>query len=111
VKRTALVALLVAVVTAGCNDVPAPASYAVVYGRVYDATTDAPLAGVTVTVDAVDVVTTAADGTYSVIDVPAGPTDVTVAPPAGYALGDPSILTFSVRPGDNYRLDLPLKGS
>ncbi len=109
--KQAAFAALIALILIGCDDVPSVAKYAVVYGRVYDATTNLPLAGVTVTVDSVDVATTADDGTYSIANVPIGPTDVAVNPPTGYALGDTSVLTFSVRPGDKYRLDVPLKGN
>jgi hypothetical protein len=111
VKHTALVAFCAAVALGGCNDVPPVASYAVVAGRVYDAATGAPLAGVTVTVDTVEVATTASDGTYRVADVPPGPTDVAVNAPPGYTVGDPSLLTFSVRAGDTVRLDVPLNGT
>ena len=100
-----------AVTLGGCNDVPPVATYAIVYGRVYDAATSMPLSGVTVTVDSVDVATTADDGTYRIVNVPVGPTDVAVNAPAGYTVGDASVLTFSVRPGDTYRLDLPLRGN
>ncbi len=107
-----MLAAFAAALLAGCQgDIPPVSKYAVVFGRVYDAATNAPLAGVVVTVDAVVVATTASDGTYRVDTIPSGPTDVSVATPSGYAVGDPSILTFSVQPGDQYRLDLPLKGN
>jgi hypothetical protein len=103
---------MLALLLVGCQgDIPPVAKYAVVFGRVYDATTNAPLAGVTVTVDAVDVATTASDGTYRVDTIPIGPTDVVIGAPPGYAVGDPSILSFSVRAGDQYRLDVPLKAN
>ncbi len=106
--RTALAGLLAIVVLGGCNDLPPAGNYAIVYGRVYDASTNLPLGGVSVTVDAVDVATTATDGTFSVANIPVGPTDVIVSVPDGYHLADASVLTFSVRPGDRYLLNLPL---
>jgi hypothetical protein len=111
VKHTALVAFCATVTLGACNDVPPVASYAVVAGRVYDAASGAPLAGVTVTVDTVDVATTASDGTYRIVNVPPGPTDIAVDAPPGYRVGDPSQLTFSVRAGELVQLDVPLSGT
>jgi hypothetical protein len=106
--RSALAGLLAVVVLSGCNDLPPVGTYAIVYGRVYDGSTSMPLAGVDVTVDSVDVATTATDGTFSIGTIPAGPTDVIVSVPAGYHVADESVLTFSVHPGDRYLLNLPL---
>ena len=68
--------------------------------------TNAGVAGALVSVDVVNVATTGADGSYSVPNVPIGPTDVTVQPPNGYAR--PSVQTFSVVAGDRFALNIPL---
>jgi hypothetical protein len=107
----AIVAAAVVLSSCGDNGVPAAQNYAVVFGRVYDASTNQPVAGVEVAVDVVDTVTTAADGTYSVANVPLGQTDVAVSVPAGYAVASPASLNFSVVAGDRYRLDIPLNHS
>jgi hypothetical protein len=108
--RFARVALVATLLLSGCgNDgIPSAQNYAVVYGRVYDAATNAAVAGVVVSVDVVDTATTGADGTYSVINVPIGQTDVTVSVPTGYVVASPGALVFSVNPGDRYRLDIAL---
>jgi hypothetical protein len=111
--RFGLALLTATLVLAGCGDggIPAAQNYAVVFGRVYDAATNQPVAGVSIAVDVVDTATTGADGTYSVANVPLGQTDVSVDLPPGYVVAAPASLNFSVVSGDRYRLDIPLNHS
>jgi hypothetical protein len=65
---------LILVALIGCGPgIPAQQNYATIYGVVYDGGTGQPLAGATVTVDSVLTATSAADGTFSVANVPIGP--------------------------------------
>jgi hypothetical protein len=99
--------LAAALLLAACSPgLPPAQNYATVFGRIYDAATNAPIAGAQVTVDVVAVAVTGSDGSYSVNNVPIGQTDVTVRPPAGYA--PPPIEAFSVSAGERFRLDIPL---
>jgi len=103
-----VVPLAAAVLLVACGGPPIPPAqnYATVYGRVYDAVTNAGVAGALVTVDVVGNATTGSDGSFSVNNVPIGPTDVTVQPPNGYAR--PAVPTFSVIAGDRFQLNIPL---
>jgi hypothetical protein len=105
-----LAPVAVAALLAGCGPAVPPAqTYATVFGRVYDAATNAGIPGVVVTVDVVNGTTTASDGSYSVSNVPVGQTDVTVQVPAGYTLGNAAALEgFSVSAGERFQLDIPL---
>jgi predicted small lipoprotein YifL len=107
--RLSLVTALAALVPlAACGGpaVPPAQNYAIVFGRVFDASTNAGVAGAIVTVDVVNAITTGPDGSYSVSNVPIGQTDVVVAPPAGYGAAQPA--PFSVTPGERFQLDIPL---
>jgi hypothetical protein len=90
-----------------CDGVPAPQNYATVFGRVYDAKTNAGLAGVTIAADTSLVAISAADGTYSISPVPSGQTDILITPPDGYTIAAQP-LAFSVVNGDHVRVDVPL---
>lgn len=99
---------LALVAAAGCdNGIPKPQNYATVFGRVYDASTNQGLAGVTVTADTVLTAVTGADGSYSISPVPSGQTDMLVAPPDGYTIAAQPA-AFSVVNGDHVRVDIPL---
>jgi hypothetical protein len=110
--RFALVAAAVgAGLLAACGGpaIPEAQTYATVFGRVYDATTNAPLGGVVVTVDVVNGTTSGADGSYTVSNVPVGQTDVSVQVPSGYRLANAAALEgFSVTAGERFQLDIPL---
>lgn len=93
----------------GGPPVPNAQTYATIYGRVYDASTNAPLAGVAISVDVVNGTTTAGDGSYTVSNVPVGQTDVNVQAPSGYTVSDEASLEgFSVTAGERFELDIPL---
>ena len=88
---------------------PHAQNYATIFGRVYDATTNAPVSGVVVTVDVVNGSASGADGSYTVSNVPVGQTDVSVQVPAGYSLANAAALEgFSVTAGERFQLDIPL---
>jgi hypothetical protein len=108
-RRLHVVAALIAfaVGVTGCDGVPAPQNYATVFGRVYDAATNAGIPGVYVSVDTALVAVTAADGSYSVSPVPSGQTDVLVTPPEGYSLSAQPA-AFSIIDGDHVRIDITL---
>ena len=72
--RLAAVAALFALTLTACNSpIPPQQNYATIYGIVTDGTTGQPLSGATVTIDSVLSTTSAADGTFSVPNVPIGP--------------------------------------
>jgi hypothetical protein len=103
--------LAAAVLLAACGGpaVPNAQTYATIFGRVYDTTTNAPVSGVIVTVDVVNGSASGADGSYTVNNVPVGQTDVTVAVPQGYTLANAAALEgFSVTAGERFQLDIPL---
>jgi hypothetical protein len=102
-----LAAISAVVCSAGCNDVPSAQNYATVFGRVYDATSNAGISGVQIAADTVLVAVTAADGTFVIAPVPSGQTDVLVTPPDGYSLAAQPA-AFSVNNGDHFRLDVAL---
>jgi hypothetical protein len=65
---------LVVLALIGCGPpVPPEQNYATLFGVVYDGSTGQPLSGATITVDSVLTATTAADGSFSVPNVPIGP--------------------------------------
>lgn len=94
----------------GQGNIPPQQKYATVFGRVYDEATNSPVPGAVVTVLVVLRAVSGADGSYSVPNVPSGQVDVTIDAPAGYTPVQPSD-TFSVVPGDSFRLDVALRKS
>jgi hypothetical protein len=61
--------------------VPQAQQYASMSGTVVDAATNAPITGATVTVDVVFVVTTGANGAFSVTNLPNGPVSCSASAP------------------------------
>ena len=104
------VGLSALVCAAGCDGIPSAQNYATVFGRVYDAATNAGIPGVEVAVDTALTVLTGADGTFVLAPVPSGQTDVIVSPPDGYRVGAQPA-PFSALNGDHVRLDVPLDRS
>ena len=96
---------LLAVSACGNPQVPNAQNYATVYGRVYDAATNAGIAGAVVIILVSYRVRPAATGPTRKAESPAVKlTHVQISP--GYT--SPQIPSFSVNNGDRYRLDIPL---
>jgi hypothetical protein len=79
----AAVALLVAgfALTSCGPQVPPAGNYATVTGVVVDASTNAPIAGATVTVNVVSTATTDANGNFRITTIPSGPWQYTAQAP------------------------------
>ncbi|MGD0050958.1 MAG: carboxypeptidase-like regulatory domain-containing protein [Vulcanimicrobiaceae bacterium] len=94
----------------GCNanQVPSAQNYGTIQGRAYDSATNQGVAGVIVTVDAIDSATTAADGTYKIPNIPIGEYDLTAAAPSGYAVGAIPDASGSLVAGQSISVDVPL---
>ena len=93
-------------VLGGCNSpaVPPPLNYATVYGTVSDGTSGKPLPGATVTVGVVLSATTGSDGTFTVVDVPAGPFTAVISAPGFQSQQS----TGTVASGDRFALNVSL---
>jgi hypothetical protein len=102
-------ACLLAVGVTACNDAPITPqqNYATISGKVYDATTNAGIPNVTVTALIVNSVVTAADGSYTIVNVPIGQGEVQVTAPSGYQ--QPSAFEISVQAGEHFTLNIPLQ--
>ena len=103
----ALLAALVLVATAGCNDdsLPPSAGFATVTGVVVDAANNTPIAGATVTIDTVLTATTDAAGKFSIERVPSGIADYSVQAKGYQTLAS----TTNVEPGKQpFALNLAL---
>jgi hypothetical protein len=107
--RLGIIALCAGVL-AGCenNGIPPAQNYAVITGRAYDASSNAPVAGVTVTVDTILSATTGSDGTYRIVNVPIGSYHVGVVPPSGYTAAASPLDDGSVTAGQTITVDVPL---
>ena len=110
--RLAVLALSLAAL-AGCdnNGVPPAQNYATIMGRAYDAASNQPVAGVSVTVDTILSATTGSDGTYRIVDVPIGSYHVGVTPPSGYTAVASPLDDGSVTAGQTIEVDIPLNKS
>ncbi|MGC1380736.1 MAG: carboxypeptidase-like regulatory domain-containing protein [Candidatus Baltobacteraceae bacterium] len=92
--------------TAGCNSdaLPPASGFATVSGTVVDATTNGPVAGAVVTIDAILTATTDAAGKFTIDKVPSGIADYAVEA-TGY---QPLAASTNVEPGKPFQLDLTL---
>jgi hypothetical protein len=90
----------------GCNtdSLPPASGFASVSGVVVDASTNAPVAGATVTIDTVLTATTDAAGRFSIEKVPSGIADYAVQA-TGY---QPLQSTANIEPGKPFQLNLTL---
>ena len=107
--RFALVSLVLCAL-AGCGQpqVPPAQNYGVITGRVYDAASNQPLAGVVVTVDTILSSTSANDGTYRIVNVPLGTYTLQPVPPSGYAAPPQPGYDGSIGSGQTITVDVPL---
>ncbi len=108
--RFALLALIAGLAGCGGPAIPPAQNYATLVGRVYDADSNAPLAGVVVTGSVVLNATTAADGTYKITNFPVGPNELQIAPPAGY-VAPQSQYSISPQAGETLTVNIALKKS
>ncbi len=110
--RLLLVASALAALPAcGGPQVPPAANYGTITGRVFDATTNQGIAGVTVNVDTILVGTSGSDGTYRIGTVPLGTYQVSVAgTPSGYSAPNTDAAPFagSIQAGQTIVVDIPL---
>ena len=101
--------LAVCLVLAGCQGplVPPAEQYATISGVVTDASSNTPIAGVTIAVNVVNTFVTKTDGKYSIGNLPNGPYDVQVTPPAGYVCANcPS--SGNLSPGQTVTVNITL---
>ena len=110
-RRFVLLALSAAVLV-GCGQpqIPAAQNYGVIRGRVYDAATNAGIAGVVVTTFTILSATSGSDGTYRIANIPPGQYGVQPSNlPQGYAVqaGAPG-LSGSIALGETITVDIPL---
>jgi hypothetical protein len=106
--RFAFLLLPLAVLSAcGQPQVPPAQNYATIRGRAYDRATNAPVAGVSVTVDTILIGTTGPDGTYRIVNVPIGLYTLIPGPPSGYT-AEPQVFNGSVAAGEAITVDIPL---
>jgi hypothetical protein len=104
-------AALAVVAACGGPQVPPAANYGTITGRVFDAATGQPIAGVTVKVDVILVGTSGSDGRYQIGTVPIGTYQMDVpSPPTGYTAPNLNAAPFagSVLAGQTIVVDIPL---
>jgi hypothetical protein len=104
------VLVLASAMLAACGgpQVPPAQNYPTIRGRAYDTATNAPVAGVTVTVATILTATTGADGTYRIANVPIGSYTLIVSPPQGYTAPPQPTYSGSVASGETAVIDIPL---
>jgi hypothetical protein len=109
VKRSRFfLATLLAVGLAACGAPITPQqNYATISGTVYDATTNVGIPNVTVTALIVNSVVTGGNGSYTIVNVPAGQGEVQVTAPSGYQ--QPGAIPISVQAGEHFTLNIPLQ--
>lgn len=105
--RFALLGTLLLLGACGSPVIPPAQNYATIVGRVYDAATNGPVAGAVVTASVVLTATSAADGTYKIVNVPIGQNEVQVAPPGGYR-AQQAQYPIAPQPGETITLNIPL---
>lgn len=90
----------------GCNDdsLPPAAGFTSVNGVIVDSSTNAPIAGATITIDTVLTATTDSGGKFSFAQVPSGIADYSVQATGYQTLAS----TANVEPGKPFQLNLTL---
>ncbi len=105
------IALFAALAACGGPQIPPAQNYGTVMGRVYDASTNQPLANVVVTVDTILTATSGSDGSYRIGTVPLGTYQVGVqSAPSGYGVPDFTAAPYagSIIAGQTVVVDIPL---
>jgi Carboxypeptidase regulatory-like domain len=107
--RFALFALPLAFLTACGNQIPPAQNYGTIRGRAYDVATNQPVAGVAVSVLTIVNATTASDGTYRLVNIPAGSYGpMGINPPSGYTVQANPAYSGSISLGETITVDIPL---
>jgi hypothetical protein len=108
--RFALLAVIAGLAGCGGPAIPPAQNYATITGRVYDVATNAPVPGAVVTGSVILTSTSGSDGTYRIPNVPIGPNEVQITPPAGYTAIQSQ---YSISPlrGETLKIDIALKKS
>jgi hypothetical protein len=109
-RRVGFALLAVALGLTACSGpaIPPAQNYATLTGRVYDADSNAPVAGAIVTGSVVLNATSTADGRYKITNFPIGPNELQVTAPTGYRATQ-SQYSISPQPGETLTIDIPLK--
>jgi hypothetical protein len=104
--RFFVVTALLLLGTQACNNdaLPPAAGFATVSGTVVDATTNAPVAGAVVTIDAILTATTDASGKFSIDKVPSGIADYAVQAKGYQTLAS----STNIEPNKAFELNLTL---
>jgi hypothetical protein len=96
---------------AGCGpQVPPMGTYSTVYGQVTDATTNAPIAGATVTINGTLEATTDNSGNYRAYPVPSGPFEYFASAP-GYQTSPTNTSASPLAPGEQRNILIQLSRS
>jgi Carboxypeptidase regulatory-like domain len=107
-RRFVLVALSVLVLAACGPQIPPAQNYGVIMGRAYDVATSQGVAGVGISTFTIYNATTGADGTYRIVNIPAGSYTVQVTPPQGYSIQSTAGFSGSIALGQTITVDIPL---
>jgi hypothetical protein len=104
-----MLALPLAILTACGNQIPPAQNYGTIRGRAYDVATNLPVAGVAVSVLTIINATTASDGTYRLVNIPAGSYGpMGIVPPSGYTVQSNPAYSGSIALGETVTVDIPL---
>jgi uncharacterized protein YfaP (DUF2135 family) len=106
--RFAVLAVIVGLAGCGGPAIPPPQPYATITGRVFDAASNAAVPGAVITGSAILTATSAADGTYKIVNFPIGPNEVQVTPPSGYTAVQ-SQYVIAPQKGETLTIDIALK--
>lgn len=106
--RFAILVAVVGLAACGGPAIPPAQNYATITGRVYDADSNAPVAGAVVTGSVVLNATSAGDGTYKITNFPIGPNELQVTPPSGYQSTQPQY-NISPQQGETLTINIALK--
>jgi len=97
---------LLAFVGCGSPAVPPAEQYATITGTVVDSGTNSPISGASVTINVVLSATTAANGTFTITNIPNGPLECVASAP-NYAQNT-SWCTTPLSPGQKLSVTVPL---
>ena len=105
-RVAALCGALLGLVACSGPAIPPAEQYATITGTVVDASSNAPIAGATVTVNVVLTTTTAANGTFTITNIPNGPLECVASAPS-YSQNT-SWCSTPLSPGQKLSVTVPL---